>query len=83
MMQSRRQQGFIVVDLISQVEAVGRYTDGWPPEAIIAWLCQHGRVASVPMKHAPAVYIFESPLGSQAAFWFGPDGRIVITSRHH
>lgn len=73
----------MVVDLISQAETVERYTEGWSPEAVIAWLRQHGHVVRVSAEHAPAAYIFESPFGLQAAFWFDPEGGIVITSRYH
>lgn len=72
---------FIVVDLISQAEAVERYTTGLSPEAIIAWLGTQGRVTAV--MQTPTAYLFESSTGMQTTFWFTPDGHLIITPRDH
>jgi hypothetical protein len=71
---------FYVIDLASQARAVARYIEGWPPDAVLAWLAQYGDLAHI--GHGEDVYAFYSRCGPHTLFRLTRDGQLFIFGDH-
>lgn len=69
--------GFILIDLVSQRDAVKKYVERWKPHQVLEWLSQFGKVTySRNIKQQS--YYFQSTVGCTAAFYFSDQGNLVV-----
>jgi hypothetical protein len=70
---------FIIINLLSQSIAVGRYVKGWPKDEILQWLVQRGQLTVYPLPPLPnnisndIYYEFISRLGFSTNFFLDDD----------
>jgi hypothetical protein len=62
----------VVVDLISQADAVAGHVRGWSRERILLWLNEHGTVRPIPTLKGDA-YLFTSATSRDAVFLLNGD----------
>jgi hypothetical protein len=60
-------KSFVLLDLASQAVEVGRYTEGWAPADILAWMRCYGTVIDWSWKE-PDFYVFYAPTGLYTGF---------------
>lgn len=72
--------GFQLLDLASQAEAVQVLLNGRSVEEKIAWLKAHGRLSLIPVVRGETrkIYAFESKVGLQCAFFISGESLVFI-----
>ena len=74
---------FVLIDLISQREAVRKVIQNLSVEEKITWLSKHGMVSKLEMpKNYKQVYCFESTLNLEACFFFDDNNKLVFIGDH-
>jgi len=77
----REPQQFIVVDLLSQGQAVYHHTRNWTKDEVLAWLRHWGTLESWQVHDWPETYLFRSWCGIHASF-FIKDDTLTFLSDH-
>lgn len=75
---------FVLIDLVSQREAVRQLLRDVEPAAKLDWIASWGTIRTI--DHRPNFrlsYAFESRLGFRAGFFFDDDGDFVFLGDHY
>lgn len=81
----KRVMSFILIDLLTQAEAVKHYISGWEQDSIINWLKSQGKVSEVHLAlpwDDDLLYGFESGIGMRTTFRFMDNGQMVMMLEH-
>lgn len=73
-------RNFRVVDLVSQADAVARYTQGWQKRDVLTWLGRYGKIRI--SSFDPDVYFFLAPSGLQTGFVLRESGEFLLIIGH-
>ena len=63
---------FVLIDLVSQANAVAKYVQNWSEKQILQWLAQRGTLTKREDRFGP-IYCFESTLGFWVHFFLDGD----------
>jgi hypothetical protein len=74
-------ENLVVIDLVSQQDAVRKHVAGWSCDSIADWLAQFGEVEEVRFRDpaVPRGFVFVSASGRHAKFSVRPDGYLWIS----
>ena len=74
---------FVLIDLVSQREAVRKLLGDRDADAKLNWIAAHGTIRKIEHSGKRPTYVFKSPIGFKAGFFFDDAGDFVFIGDHH